>query len=71
MTSEPEKVILVSVSASPDILSNCIFPALVKLESLKSNVPVTSRFPPTDTLPDVVSAATLVVPAKLTSVSKS
>ncbi len=50
MTSDPEKVILVLVSASPLIESSCILPALVKLESLKSKVPVTSKSPATDTL---------------------
>ena len=56
MTSDPEKVILVLVSESPLIESSCILPALVKLESLKSKVPVTSKLPPTLKLaPNVTS----------------
>ena len=42
------------VSPSPVIESNCISPALVKLASLKSSVPVTSKLPPTDKFPVVV-----------------
>ena len=44
------------VSPSPVIESNCISPAFVKFESLKSKVPVTSKFPPTVKLaPSVTS----------------
>ena len=39
ITSEPEKVILVFVSASPAMLSNCILPTLVMLLSLKDVAP--------------------------------
>jgi len=56
ITSEPLKVILVLVSESPDILSSCILPAFVKLESLRSNVPVTSKLPPTERLPETSTA---------------
>ena len=61
ITSEPLKVIAVFASPSPVILSNCISPALVKSESLKSNVPVTSRLPSTVTLPAKVALAPLPV----------
>ena len=57
ISSEPLKVIEVLESASPEILSNCILPTLVIAESLKSIVPVTSKLPPTDTLPVVVIAS--------------
>ena len=45
ITSEPEKVIDVFVSPSPAIESNCSDPTFVKLESPRSSVPVTVRFP--------------------------
>ena len=41
------------LSASPKILSSPIVPAFVILESLKSIVPVTSKLPPTERLPDM------------------
>jgi len=71
ITSEPLKVILVFASASPEILSKEILPALVKLESLKSNVPVTSKLPPTDKLPDISTRPliSIVVAAICISVS--
>ena len=46
---------LVLESASPEILSRDMSPALVKLESLRSNVPVTSKLPPTVRLPDITT----------------
>ena len=45
ITSDPEKVIEVFVSPSPDIESNCIDPTFVKFESPRSSVPVTVRLP--------------------------
>ena len=54
---------LVLVSASPEILSSCMLPALVKLESLRSNVPVTSKLPSTVKLPSAVILAPLNVNA--------
>ena len=56
ITSEPENAMDVFVSPSPVMLSSCMSPALVKLESLRSNVPVTSRLPSTVTLPANVAA---------------
>ena len=61
ITSEPEKVIEVFVSPSPAILSNCMLPAFVIAESLKSIVPVTSKFPPIETLPVTVKLSATVV----------
>ena len=63
ITSEPEKVILVLVSPSPDMLSSCILPTFVIAESLKSNVPVTSKLPSTVKLPSIVALAPLNVMA--------
>ena len=62
---------LVLESASPDILSRDMSPALVKLESLRSNVPVTSKLPPIDRLPDISTAPfmSIVVAASCISVS--
>ena len=54
ITSDPEKVIDVLVSPSPAMESSCSDPTFVKLESLRSKVPVTSKLPPIDTLPVVV-----------------
>ena len=63
ITSEPLNVILVFVSASPEILSSCMLPTLVKSESLRSNVPVTSKLPSTVKLPSAVTLAPLNVNA--------
>ena len=54
ITSEPENVILVFESASPDIESNAILPTFVIFASLISKLPVTSKSPPTLTLPETV-----------------
>ena len=43
--SDPEKVIDVLVSPSPAMESSCSDPTFVKLESPRSKVPVTVRFP--------------------------
>ena len=61
MTLEPLKVIAVSVSPSPVIESNCISPALVIAESLKSIVPVTSKLPPIVAFPVTVKLSATVV----------
>ena len=71
ITSEPLNAILVLESASPEILSKDMSPALVKLASLRSNVPVTSKLPPTERLPDISTRPlmSIVVAASCISVS--
>ena len=63
ITSDPEKVIDVLVSPSPAIESSCNAPTFVKFESLRSNVPVTSKLPSTVKLPSAVTFAPLNVNA--------
>ena len=62
---------LVSVSPSPAIESNCKAPTLVKLESDKSNVPVTSKLPPTDKLPDISTAPFISIVVAAICISES
>ena len=73
ITSEPLKVIEVLESSSPAILSNCMLPTFVIAESLKSNVPVTSKLPSTVKLPSMVvsapSASSIISPLESTVTS--
>ena len=66
ITSEPENVIDVFVSASPDIESNCTAPTFDKAASPKSTAPATVSVPDTSTLPfmsTVVAAICISVSA--------